>query len=356
VTWESFYLFCSVAGLTLTFVSLIFGAHFHLPIHVHIPHGFHLPHVTVHQGGSDSISPLNLATLMMFLTWFGGTGYLLTPYHSAAATLALLVALVALSCGGTALPPPNVGNVLNGTRFLLSSGGGALAQVPALTNRFTELHPGLTWAIENVGSDAGISLVASQHSDLGAISRDLTPAEQGTVALEPLGVVGTGVAVNPENPVKGLTLAQVRQAFTGEITNWSQLGGADIPIRVFLRDRTASTRQSFDEFVFGGATPAYTPSAAMVGSNAEMTASVHSFVGAIGMATLKQATVDDPKLRLLAIDGVPATMAALNSGSYKIRRPLYLVYPIEPGRMKPEVKLFLDFVRSPEGQQILAGF
>jgi membrane protein implicated in regulation of membrane protease activity len=101
VTWESFYLFCFVAGLTLTIVSLAFGAHFHLPIHVHIPHGLHLPHVSVHQGGSESISPLNLATLMMFLTWFGGTGYLLTHYHSAAATLALLIALIVGYAGGS---------------------------------------------------------------------------------------------------------------------------------------------------------------------------------------------------------------------------------------------------------------
>ena len=105
----------------------------------------------------------------------------------------------------------------------------------------------------------------------------------------------------------------------------------------------------------GGAT-AVGFSAAVVGSNAEMTTSVHAFAGGIGMFTLKQATVDDPKLRLLGIDGAPATMAALNDGSYKIRRPLYLVYPIEPGRMKPEVKQFLDFVRSAEGQKILAGF
>ena len=231
-----------------------------------------------------------------------------------------------------------------------------MAQVTALTRRFTELHPGLSWAIENVGSDAGISLVVSQHSDMGAISRDLTPAKRGTVALEPLGVVGTAVAVNPDNPVKALTLAQVRQVFSGEVTNWSQLGGTDLTIRVFLRDTTAATRQSFDEFVFAGMKPTYASTAAVVGSNAEMISSIHSFVGAIGMATLKQTTVEEPKLRLLAIDGVPATMTALNAGTYKIRRPLYLVYPIEPGRMKPETKLFLDFVRSAEGQKILSGF
>jgi phosphate transport system substrate-binding protein len=270
--------------------------------------------------------------------------------------LVLAAAIVASACGSAATPGTGVNGQQLGNRFLLSSGGGPLAQVTALTKRFTEIHPGSSWTIENVGSDAGISLVVAQHSDMGAISRDLTPAERGTVALEPLGVVGTAVAVNPDNPVKGLTLAQVRQVFSGAITNWSQLGGADLPIRIFLRDQTAATRQSFDEFVFAGMTPSYAPGAALVGSNAEMSANVHSFAGAVGMATLKQATVDDPKLRLIAIDGAPATMAALNNGSYKIRRPLYLVYPLEPGRMKPDVKLFLDFVRSVEGQKILSGF
>jgi phosphate transport system substrate-binding protein len=271
-------------------------------------------------------------------------------------TAVLLAAFAVMACGNPTASGLATPNAFSGSRFLLSSGGGALAQVTALTKRFTELHPGATWLVENVGSDAGISLVVSQHSDMGAISRDLTPAERGTVALEPLGVVGTGVAVNPDNPVKGLTVAQVRQVFSGEITNWSQLGGPDLPIRVFLRDTTAATRQSFDEFVFAGQTPTYVSTAATVGSNAEMTTSIHAFAGGIGMVTLKQATVDDPKLRLLAIDGAPATMAALNDGTYKIRRPLYLVYPIEPGRMRPEVKLFLDFVRSPEGQKILASF
>lgn len=268
--------------------------------------------------------------------------------------LLLAAALGVVSCGvaGSPLTP----NGLGGGRFLLSTGGGAQAQVTALTKRFTELHPGLNWLIENVGSDAGVGLVVSRHSDLGAISRDLTPAEKGTVSLEPLGIVGTAVAVNPDNPLKGLTIAQVRKVFGGELTNWSQLGGPDLAIRVFLRDTTAATRQSFDEYVFADMKPTYTETAATVGSNAEMATSIRSFAGAIGMATLKQATVDDPKLRLLAIDGVPATMAALNDGTYKIRRPLYLVYPNDPSKMKPDVKLFLDFVRSPEGQKILAGF
>ena len=99
MTWESFYLCCFVAGLGLTAVSLVFGTHLHLPIHVQLPHGWHVPHVSVHHG-HDGISPFNLATLMMFLTWFGGTGYLLTRYHSTFATLAFLIALIVGFFGG----------------------------------------------------------------------------------------------------------------------------------------------------------------------------------------------------------------------------------------------------------------
>jgi phosphate transport system substrate-binding protein len=270
-----------------------------------------------------------------------------------AAALAILLTLTAGSCAtGTAAP----GAKGFGASLVISSGGGALAQVTALTKRFSEVHAGATWRIENVGSDAGISLVASGRSDLGAISRDLAPAERATVSLEPLGIVGTAVAVNPENAVTGLTLAQVRQVFTGELTNWRQLGGADLPIRVFLRDPTASTRQNFDEFVFAGLTPTYAAAATTLASNAEMVSAIHSFAGGIAMVTLKQGTVDDPKLRMLSIDGIPATITALDDGSYKIRRPLYLVYPIDVTRMKPDVKTFLDFVRSPDGQRILGGF
>jgi membrane protein implicated in regulation of membrane protease activity len=94
VTWESFYLICFLAGLMLTFASLFFGGHLHLPLHVH------LPHVSTHHGGNNG-SPLNVATLTLFLTWFGGSGYLLTHYRSAAATLALLIALVAGFAGGS---------------------------------------------------------------------------------------------------------------------------------------------------------------------------------------------------------------------------------------------------------------
>jgi phosphate transport system substrate-binding protein len=201
-----------------------------------------------------------------------------------------------------------------------------------------------------------VSLVAQRQSDLGGISRELTTAEKGTVAVEPLGVVGTAVAVGSDGPITGLTMTQVRQVFTGEIKNWSALGGPDLPIKVLVREPNSATRQHFDEILFSGTPGSYAKDALTVGNNAEMSASIKSFAGAIGMVTLKQATVDDKRLRLVKIDGVPATIAALNDGTYKIRRPLYLVYPTDKAKMKPATRAFLEFVQSTEGQKILAGF
>jgi hypothetical protein len=102
MTWETFYLTCFLTGLLLTIVSFVFGSHFHLPIHfhlpVHLPSGLHLH--APHAARGDHASPFNLTVLLMFLTWFGGAGYVMTHSRSAAAGLAFTVAFVAGFIGG----------------------------------------------------------------------------------------------------------------------------------------------------------------------------------------------------------------------------------------------------------------
>jgi membrane protein implicated in regulation of membrane protease activity len=94
MTWESIYLTCFFAGLLLTLVSFVFGAHLHLPVHVNF-HGLRAPHVS-----HNHASPFNVASLMMFLTWFGAAGYLMTRYRSATGAVALTIAVVAGFMGG----------------------------------------------------------------------------------------------------------------------------------------------------------------------------------------------------------------------------------------------------------------
>jgi len=100
MNWESFYLTCFLTGLLLTIASFIFGSHFHLPFH--LPSALHL-HLHLHApraGRSDGASPLNLTVVLMFVTWFGGAGYVMTHSRSAAAAVAFTVAMVLGFAGG----------------------------------------------------------------------------------------------------------------------------------------------------------------------------------------------------------------------------------------------------------------
>ena len=99
MNWESFYLTCFLIGLLLTIASFVFGTHFHLPnvLHLH----FHMPHAHAGHGSGDGTTPFNLTTVLMFLTWFGGAGYVMTHSRSAAAGLAFTVAMVVGFAGGS---------------------------------------------------------------------------------------------------------------------------------------------------------------------------------------------------------------------------------------------------------------
>jgi len=107
MNWESFYLTCFIAGLLLTAASFVLGSHFHLPLHLHLPAGLHLPashgpiQGPMHGPHGDGSSPFNLTVLLMFLTWFGGAGYLMTHSQHSVAAVALSVAGAAGLTGGT---------------------------------------------------------------------------------------------------------------------------------------------------------------------------------------------------------------------------------------------------------------
>jgi phosphate transport system substrate-binding protein len=267
---------------------------------------------------------------------------------------ALVAALVVVvvACGGAGKPPTPTADPLVG-RYSASGGGGALAAVTALTKRFAELHPGVTWQVEEVGSDAGVNLVATGAVDLGFTSRALT-ADEGT-KLKGLGIglAGTCVIVNSANPVKDLSRENVRKIFAGEITNWKQVGGEDLAIKVFVREANAATRSSFEQYFFGGKA-VYAKDSTEVYELEQTLKSVGSFKASIGMATANRRAATDPTVKLVSIDGIVPTPENLVNGSYKIGRPLLLVFPTDDSKLRPGIKAFLDFVRSAEGQQIAA--
>lgn len=270
-------------------------------------------------------------------------------------TLSLIIgaALFAMSCGTAGLPSPATSDPLAG-QYIVNGGGGALDNVKALADAFKLQHTGITWqGLADIGSNAGVNLVISGETDLGYISRDLLDTEKGKVEAVAIGSSGTAVAVAASNPVKSLTKDQVAKIFTGAITDWKDVGGTPGKIRILIRESGASTRSAFEAYFFDGKKPSYAANAVEVTTYDETVKAINSFKESIGMVTMNAATFANTSIAFATIDGVAPSRDNLNSGKYQVRRPLFLVY--DPAKAKPAIKAFVDFVKGPEGQKILAG-
>jgi phosphate transport system substrate-binding protein len=266
--------------------------------------------------------------------------------------LPLVALILAAACGGAAKPPTPTADPLAG-RYTATGGGGAIAAVRALAKRFSELHPGVVLQIDETGSDAGVNLATTGGVDFGFTSRALTALEAKDLKSVGIGLAGTCVIVNSANPIKDLTKEQVRQIFAGEIKNWKQLGGEDSDIKVFIREANAATRGSFETYFFGGKAT-YPKDVTEVFELEQTLKAVGSFKASIGMATASSRTAGEATVRLLSIDGIAPTPENTVNGTYKIGRPLLIVFPGDDTKVRPAVKAFLEFVRSPEGQALAA--
>jgi phosphate transport system substrate-binding protein len=270
-------------------------------------------------------------------------------------TVSLIVsaALFAVSCGGSVLPAPATQDPLAG-QYIVNGGGGALDNVKALTDAFRAQHMGITWqGLADVGSNAGVNLVVSGETDLGYISRDLLDTEKGKVEAISIGASGTAVAVASNNMIKSLTKDQVAKIFTGAISDWKDVGGTAGRIRILIRESGSSTRSAFEAYFFDGKKPTYAPNSIEVTTIDETVKAINSFKESIGMVTMNATTFVNSSIAFVTVDGVPATRDNLNTGKYQVRRPLYFVY--NPTTVKPAIQAFMDFVKGPEGQKILAG-
>jgi phosphate transport system substrate-binding protein len=268
-------------------------------------------------------------------------------------SLIITAAIFAAGCGGAGLPAPATQDPLAG-QYIVNGGGGALDNVKALADAFKLQHTGITWqGLADIGSNAGVNLVISGETDLGYISRDLLDTEKGKVEAVAIGASGTAVAVAASNPVKSLTKDQVAKIFTGAITDWKDVGGTPGKIRILIRESGASTRSAFEAYFFDGKKPTYAANAVEVTTYDETVKAINSFKESIGMVTMNAATFANTSIAFATIDGVAPSRDNLNSGKYQVRRPLYLVY--DPAKAKPAIKAFVDFVKGPEGQKILAG-
>lgn len=265
--------------------------------------------------------------------------------------IALTLAVVLAACGPAVAPERDP---LAGV-YKIGGGDASIDIVNALTEAFAARHPGVKFSIDtSLGSDPAVKLAADGTLDLGMASRELTGDEVVLVDRQIIGVAGTGLAVNAQNPVRSLTGSQFRDLYSGKSTDWSAFGGERGTIIPLVREKGSSARSTLENVIFGGKA-SYGPSVLEITGGDQMRQAIAAYRMSIGIIGISD---EDPKadgVRLLSLDGVAPTRATLLDGSYKLRRPLYLLVT-RSGTPKPAVTSFLDFVKSGEGQKILAGF
>ncbi len=209
-------------------------------------------------------------------------------------------------------------------------------------------HDNIKIEINQIGSSAGIANAMSGVSELGMSSRDLKEEEQGNLKEVVIAYDGIVVVTHPSNKVKELTLEQVKQIFTGEITNWKQLGGADMEIVVVSREDGSGSRDAFQEIV-GYGSGELIRNAIIASGNGNIKTTVANNKHAIGFISFEY--IDDA-ISTINIDGVEATAENVLEQKYKLSRPFLFVY--KDGNLTANGQKFIDFILSDEGQKIAA--
>ncbi len=215
----------------------------------------------------------------------------------------------------------------------------------ALNGAFTAKYPGVTITLDLTGSGTGIQEAMDGKIDIGNSSRALKDTETGLVPTT-IGIDGIAIVVNNENTVSNLTLEQLEKIYSGEIKNWSEVGGEDKAIVVIGREDGSGTRDGFESIVMKNSTPSY---AQELESTGTVISTVSTTAGAIGYASL--ANVDD-SIKALSIDGVSPSEETVKDGTFPIQRPFICVY--KEGNENELIKAYLEFALSEEGQTQVA--
>lgn len=217
--------------------------------------------------------------------------------------------------------------------------------IKAVNGAFMEKNKGVTVNLNLTGSGTGIQEASEGKCDIGNSSRKLKDEEAEKLDATVVGLDGIALVVNPANKLEDVSLEDLAKVYSGEITNWKELGGDDKAIVVIGREDGSGTRDGFESIVMGDKEPKYAQELESTGSVINAVATTD---GAIGYASL--ANVDET-VKALKIGGVEATEENVKSGAYEVQRPF--ICATLKGSDNKLVKSYLDFILSEEGQALV---
>ena len=272
----------------------------------------------------------------------------LTVCGAAAAAAALT------ACGGSASSSASTAasSAASSTAAALSgnvAAGGSTSMknvIAALTEGFAEVEPGVTVSYDPTGSGAGITGATDKTLDIGLSSRALKDDEKNDVDGTVVALDGIAIIVNKDSKVADLTVDQLKQMFTGEITNWKDVGGDDGEIVLVGREAGSGTRDGFESIVDVKDSCKYAQELTATGA---VISAVEANPLAIGYASLS--AVGDT-VKMVTVGGVECSEETVKDGSYEVQRPFVFVTN-KSVTLSEQAQAFFDFATSADAADLI---
>ena len=271
---------------------------------------------------------------------------------------AVAAAAALTACGGSASSAAAsstsaaAGSTASSTAAALSGNvatGGSTSMknvIAALTEGFAEVEPGVTVSYDPTGSGAGITGATDKTLDIGLSSRALKDDEKADVEGTTIALDGIAIIVNNASKVEDLTVDQLKQMFTGEITNWSEVGGDDGEIVLIGREAGSGTRDGFESIVDVKDSCKYAQELTATGA---VISAVEANPLAVGYASLS--AVGDT-VAMVTVEGVECSEDTVKDGSYKIQRPFVFVTN-KSVTLSEQAQAFVDFATSKDAADLI---
>ena len=271
---------------------------------------------------------------------------------------AVAAAAALTACGGSASSAAAsstsaaAGSTASSTAAALSGNvatGGSTSMknvIAALTEGFAEVEPGVTVSYDPTGSGAGITGAADKTLDIGLSSRALKDDEKADVEGTTIALDGIAIIVNNASKVEDLTVDQLTQMFTGEITNWSEVGGDDGEIVLIGREAGSGTRDGFESIVDVKDSCKYAQELTATGA---VISAVEANPLAIGYASLS--AVGDT-VKMVTVGGVECSEETVKDGSYEVQRPFVFVTN-KSVALSEQAQAFFDFATSADAADLI---
>ena len=220
--------------------------------------------------------------------------------------------------------------------------------INSLGESFTAVNTGVKFTYNPTGSGSGIQAVSEGRCDIGLSSRALKDSEKSSGLIETVVALdGIAIVVNLENPVSDLDIETIAKIYTGEITNWKDVGGDDAEIVLIGREAGSGTRDGFESITGTSGSCQYRQELTSTG---DVINTVSKNPNAIGYASLS--AVGD-SIKALTVGGVAATEETVKDGSYVVQRPFVLVTK-EGATLSAAAQAFFDYALSPDAASVIS--